>query len=906
MDALKLTSVLLLSFLLSISGFAQRNCGTMEYLDQQIQENPEHALHMHEIEEHTKNILANQSRVVNGVITIPVVVHIVWNVNNPVENISDAQIFSQIDILNEDFRRTNADAVNTPAMFQSVAADSEIEFCLASIDPNGQSTDGIVRKSTTNSSFSSNNNVKFDATGGSNAWPAGDYLNIWVCDLSGGLLGYAQFPGGNPATDGIVCDYQYFGNIGTASPPFDLGRTATHEVGHWLNLRHIWGDGGCGVDDFVSDTPLAGGSNTDGLPCTFPSANSCNSGANDQPDMFQNYMDYSDDACMNIFTFGQRVRMRALFEPGGFRESILNSQVCALTASCNDGIQNGNETGVDCGGPDCPACPTCFDGIQNGNETGVDCGGPDCPACPTCFDGIQNGNETGVDCGGPDCPDCVSCNDGIQNGDEEGVDCGGSNCPPCNTCDDNELTLLINFDLLPSQVSWEVTGAGGVVFASGGPYTNNPGGSSVTENICLPDGCYEFTIYDSGNNGLCCRFGFGNYQLTEDATGNIIASGAQYQSEESTDFCLGNTSGPTCNDGIQNGDEEGVDCGGSNCPPCMTPPTCDDGIQNGDETGVDCGGSNCPACPSCNDGIQNGNETGVDCGGSDCPPCPTCFDGIQNGDEEGVDCGGSNCPPCMTPPTCDDGIQNGDEEGVDCGGSNCPPCMTPPTCDDGIQNGNETGVDCGGPDCPLCDGSCSNELVLTLNFDLLPNQTTWEITNNNGIVLYSGGPYSGSNANNTLTINDICLDDGCYTLTMYDSGNNGMCCRFGFGSYSLTTVSGADLASGGTFAASDATDFCLGGAREISNDKITNPPSWDVYPVPASNILHVQYKLSTDSDVQISLSSLTGHMINQQVYRASAGANMVEIDLGGMAGGVYFIHLTQNGQRYTKRFIVIE
>ena len=146
------------------------------------------------------------------IITIPVVVHVVYYNSN--ENISDLQIQSQIDILNNDFRRLNSDAVNTPAAFQPVTADTEIEFCLASEDPNGNSTNGITRTQTSQSSFSTNNGVKYSSSGGIDAWNTSDYLNIWVCDLSGGLLGYAQFPGGTASSDGVVCDYIYFGNIG--------------------------------------------------------------------------------------------------------------------------------------------------------------------------------------------------------------------------------------------------------------------------------------------------------------------------------------------------------------------------------------------------------------------------------------------------------------------------------------------------------------------------------------------------------------------------------------------------------------------------------------------------------------------------------------------------------------------
>jgi hypothetical protein len=153
--------------------------------------------------------------------------------------------------------------------------------------------------------------VKSAATGGSDPWPADRYLNLWVCRLEGGLLGYAQFPGGPAQTDGVVITYTGFGVGGTAAAPFDLGRTATHEVGHWLNLRHIWGDDGtgCSGDDFVEDTPNQGGPNT-GRPA-FPSV-SCANGPNG--DLFVNYMDYVDDAVMVMFTSGQVFRMQAALD----------------------------------------------------------------------------------------------------------------------------------------------------------------------------------------------------------------------------------------------------------------------------------------------------------------------------------------------------------------------------------------------------------------------------------------------------------------------------------------------------------------------------------------------------------------------------------------------------------------
>ncbi len=356
----KKTITILLCALALVSAFsvqAQRNCATMDHLHQQELTHPERIQRLQSIEQHTARVLQRQSRAVNGTITIPVVVHVIYNA--PAENVSAAQVQSQIDVLNDDFRRLNGDASSTPAIFQGVASDVEIEFCLAATDPNGNPTDGITRTFTSTTSFPTNDNMKFSATGGTDAWPASAYLNIWVCNISGNILGYAQFPGGPAATDGVVIDYQYFGTIGTATPPFDLGRTGTHEVGHYLNLRHVWGDGGCGVDDLVADTPLAGAPNYTGAPCSFPGPNTCDEGAGDQPDMFQNYMDYSDDGCMNLFTEGQKARMRALFEPGGPRASLLNSTACnpPVPPTCDDGIQNGDETGVDCGGSNCAPCP---------------------------------------------------------------------------------------------------------------------------------------------------------------------------------------------------------------------------------------------------------------------------------------------------------------------------------------------------------------------------------------------------------------------------------------------------------------------------------------------------------------------------------------------------------------------
>jgi hypothetical protein len=219
-------------------------------------------------------------------------------------------------VLNKDYRATNSDKSKVPSVWTGLVSDVRVQFALATKDPQGKATTGITRTKTTRTSFGTGDTVKSKSTGGENAWPSKKYLNIWVCTLSGGLLGYAQFPGGPSKTDGIVILNTAFGTKGTAKAPFNLGRSATHEIGHWLNLRHIWGDTeDCSGSDFVSDTPNAQGPNY-GKP-KFPHV-SCSNGPNG--DMFMNYMDYVDDDSMVMFTSQQVVRMQATLD--GPRNSI--------------------------------------------------------------------------------------------------------------------------------------------------------------------------------------------------------------------------------------------------------------------------------------------------------------------------------------------------------------------------------------------------------------------------------------------------------------------------------------------------------------------------------------------------------------------------------------------------------
>ena len=297
-------------------------CGAHEDFEYAMQNDANFAKNQRELETFTENYAAqkaadkansnNSANKAQSVVRIiPVVVHVIHANGN--ENISKAQILSQIAVLNRDFRRLAADTAQTPGPFKNIAADSEIEFRMATIDPSGDCTEGINRIYSTSTVYA-RDNVKSLIY-----WPSNKYLNIWIVKSirrSDGSLppagtiiaGFAQFPGGAAATDGIVIAAANFGTIGTAQG--NQGRTTVHEVGHWLNLRHIWGDdnGTCSGSDFVGDTPNQASENFSTCP-SFPAYDVCTASGNGVN--YSNYMDYTDESCQNMFTVGQSTRMNS-------------------------------------------------------------------------------------------------------------------------------------------------------------------------------------------------------------------------------------------------------------------------------------------------------------------------------------------------------------------------------------------------------------------------------------------------------------------------------------------------------------------------------------------------------------------------------------------------------------------
>ena len=328
-----------ISVINSVHAFAQQRCGTVEHENRLRERNPkresiqqfEQWMDQKISRQKSTPFGAQQAQQTQSTYTIPVVVHIVHNGEaiGTGLNISDAQIQSQLVVLNNDFNRLNADQTNTPAVFQSVAGSFDIQFVLAKQDPNGIATNGIVRVKGSQTSW--NPDIEGFLLKSQSYWPAESYVNIWVSSLTQ-FIGLAQLPvSSEPGlenspnerlTDGMVVNYRHFGSIDAGnfdlSTRYNRGRTLTHEMGHFFGLRHVWGDvSSCSSTDYVNDTPVQNAPTTS---CPSHPQTSCTSAK-----MFQNYLDYTDDACMNIFTQGQVARMNIILQNSPRRQELPTS-----------------------------------------------------------------------------------------------------------------------------------------------------------------------------------------------------------------------------------------------------------------------------------------------------------------------------------------------------------------------------------------------------------------------------------------------------------------------------------------------------------------------------------------------------------------------------------------------------
>jgi hypothetical protein len=698
-----------------------RNCGFTEHLEHQKQEDPQLDQNIRDLNEWVENYVANYDPSRSGHdYMIPVVFHVVYR--TAAENISDAQLISQLDVLNEDFRRLNADRINTPSEFATISADSKIEFCLAVRDPNNNPTTGITRTATSVTSFSTNDNVKRDANGGRNPWPRDSYLNIWVCNLGTSLLGYAQFPGGDAATDGVVLNYRYTGRYGSALAPFNLGRTGTHEVGHWLGLYHIWGDdgGACTGSDQVADTPNQGNSYSG---CPSHPRNSCGSN-----DMFMNYMDYVDDNCMNAFTQGQNTRMHGFLD--GFRAPLQNSLGCTPFANLDAGISSiSSPTGTICSSSFTPVVTLQNYGANTLTSVTINYnvdGGTNQTFSWT--GSLASGQTINVTL-----PTQTSTNgshtftaftSNPNGGTDENTSNNSSSSSFTLQTNGNGVNLNLLVDCFGDEITWNITNSMGSVVASGGPYSNVAGGTQVNQSYCLPNDCYTFTINDSYGDGLAgngvsgCTTN-GNYTITDDF-GNVLVQMTQvnFGNQATHNFCV-----PV----VTNNNDAGITAilspTGSSCSTEISPQVT---LQNF--------GTNTLTSVVINYNVDGGTNQTFNWTGSLA----------------------QNTSITVTLPNMT----------VAAGNHTFNAFTTLPN---GLTDEEPTN-DASSSAFSITSGTTVN---LNLLVDCFGDEITWNITNSMGSVIASGGPYTviqgGTQVNQTY-----CLPNDCYTFTINDSYGDGL------------------------------------------------------------------------------------------------------------------------------------
>jgi len=503
----------------SNTAFSQLRCGAMERWQMEVKNNPELRENRSLVEEKIKQWKKSTT---SNAYTIPVVFHIIYE--NESENVSAAQIQSQLDVLNQDFNRTNPDANQTPLAFQNLAADCNINFCLAQRTPNNDTSQGITYTQSDISSFSLyDNRIFHDSLGGKTIWDPSKYLNIYVCDLTN-ALGFASFPGSNQSRDAVVINYSNFGTI-DVQPPFNKGRTATHELGHWLNLLHIWGDGSCG-NDLVEDTPIQEIENY-GCP-SHPSPTCSNNG-----DMFQNFMDYSNDACMNLFTDGQKDRMHATLNTQ--RSNISNTVACSLPyedVGINENISPANNQQY-CGTE--VQLTTSLYNYSNSTIYQSDV-----------YFQIDDGEIQSTTWNGNLPPlSSVEINFGVftlETGEHNLLIYSSSpngfrDINPSNDTlslsfilkDGTPFEFQIQTDNYAEENRWEILNDNNAIIASENDLESN---QLNTFSFCQDiDSCYTLVIYDEYNDGICCDFGNGYIVVN-----NQITSG-EFNSEAVIDLC---------------------------------------------------------------------------------------------------------------------------------------------------------------------------------------------------------------------------------------------------------------------------------------------------------------------------------------------------------------------------------
>ncbi|MFK8102180.1 MAG: choice-of-anchor J domain-containing protein [Saprospiraceae bacterium] len=836
-----------------------------------------------------------------AVVTIPIIFHIIHD-NDAVgsgDNLSAVYINAQLDQLNNDFRRVlGTSGYNNNA----VGADTEVEFCAALVDENGNtlSEPGINRIN--------RNSLGWTAppygtcTGGFNdayiegtikpqsQWDPDEYFNFWVMDIDCGILGYAQFPsssglgglntnGGSANTDGVVCLTSSIGSTSTPNPAggsYNKGRTATHEVGHWIGLRHIWGDGGCSVDDFCGDTPTSDGAN---YGC--PNTTSCGS-----TDMVENYMDYTDDDCMNIFTLNQKARMQAVLANSPRRGSLTSS------TACGGGNPGG---GLSCGTtvssfPYSESFESSLGGWTQGS-------GDD-------FDWARRSGTTPSSNTGPSSAAAGSFYAYVEasnpnNPSKQTIlvspcfDLSGTSSPSFSfeyhmygAAAMGDLNLQASTDGASWTSLWSESGNQGNAWASQtvslSAYSGTvqlrfvgSTGSTWQGDIAIDD----ISLTTGGGNpggGLTCGSTITSFPYSAGFESNL--SGWTQGSGDDFDWARRSGTTPSSNTGPSSAAAGSfyayIESSSPNYPakqavlvsPCFN--------LNGVSSPTFSFEYHMYGAAAMGDLNLEASTNG------------TTWSSVWS--ESG------NQGNAWASATVDLSSYAGSTVQLRFVG-------TTGTTWQGDMAIDDVSLTSGGS-----SGGC-NTVNISLTFDDYPEETSWQIATTSGTVVASGGTYASQADRSTLALTE-CLPDGCYNFTINDAYGDGICCSYGNGSYSVTN-SGTTLASGGSFGSSETTNFCVsGGSREIGETTTVwdNSKEMNVYPNPTRANLNVAFFQKEAAQVELSVMNIMGKVVLTQRFNANDGLNQMELAVSDLPAGTYMLLVADNNVKQTQQFVVIK
>ncbi|GJM31063.1 MAG: hypothetical protein DHS20C18_00640 [Saprospiraceae bacterium] len=835
--------------------------------------------------------------------TIPVIFHIIHD-NDPLgsgDNLSATYVNAQLDQLNNDFRRIlgTSGYNNNP-----VGADSEIEFCLAMKDPSGitLAEPGVNRINRSSRGWSAppygtciagnfgdtyiENTIKPQSQ-----WNPDDYLNIWVMDIACSILGYAQFPsssglgglnnnGGASSTDGVVLLTSSLGSSTTPNPNggvYNAGRTATHEIGHFFGLRHIWGDATCG-NDYCADTPTQQGPSSG-----CPNTTTCDG----VRDMVENYMDYSYDDCMNVFTGDQKARMQTVLANSPRRGSLGNSTACTTGG----------------GGPSCSATISTFP-YTEGFESGI---GAWTQATSDDFDWTRRTGSTPSSNTGP-----AAAASGSYY---MFVEASSPNYPSKTTIFNSpcfDLSGAANSGLTFKYHMYGATTMGDLSLqarSNGGSWTtvwsrsNNQGNSWETGTVDLNTyngTTLELRFVGTTNSTWQGDIAIDDISLTTTSgggggcVGGITAfpygegfesSFGQWTQGSTDDFNWERRSGstPSSNTGPSSAAAgsfyafmESSSPNYSNKTAILNSPCFD---LSGEST----------ATFSFQYHMYGASNMGS-----------LSLQARANGGSSWTTLWSKSSNQGNSWQTANIDLATYTGDGVE-----LRIVGTTGTTWQGDMAIDALSLSTSG------GGSGCTDVTVSITLDNYPEETSWEIRNAGNTLVASGGTYGSQPDGSTVNITE-CLPDGCYDFTIFDAYSDGICCAYGNGSYTVSG-GGSTLASGGSFGASETTNFCLSGGNlsdendnRASNTFQDNLDQLDCFPNPTREQLNIRYNSETEGLAQMQIVDLLGQVIRLQSWNIQPGKNEQQLDVSQLNGGTYLILIHHNGQRISQRFVVVK